>query len=377
MTALIDGTDRRSEHQVAPAQQARRPDTPRRYGYNLTRLQPAQVTRGALGTTRTLRPRGVGLAVARDSGSDDRPSSVRAAIPSRAPSLTRRIATTPLLARVGLCLLLLGSVALLDYFTGEELSFSVFYLFPVLFAGAFISRNAGRLAAVAGAAIWGYLEVTGRMYSAEWIPAWNTIVRLLFFLSINELVAVVRRAHERVRALSRRDSLTGIANARVFRERVQQEVYRSRRDGQPFTIAYVDLDRFKQVNDTYGHLEGDKLLRAVAETIKRELRVVDIVARLGGDEFGLLLSAAGTEEAYTALSRVAASLGREMGEHWDVGATFGAVTFVEPPTDANFAIRLADDLMYRGKSQGRGSVLQMTWPTDYVANSDAGRCAQQ
>ena len=283
MTALIDGTDRRSEHQVAPAQQARRPDTPRRYGYNLTRLQPAQVTRGALGTTRTLRPRGVGLAVARDSGSDDRPSSVRAAIPSRAPSLTRRIATTPLLARVGLCLLLLGSVALLDYFTGEELSFSVFYLFPVLFAGAFISRNAGRLAAVAGAAIWGYLEVTGRMYSAEWIPAWNTIVRLLFFLSINELVAVVRRAHERVRALSRRDSLTGIANARVFRERSKRSEVPKRWH---LHHRLRDLDRFKQVNDTHD-TEGDKLLRAVAETTART-SAVDIVARLAATA-GLLL----------------------------------------------------------------------------------------
>ncbi|MGI5939979.1 MAG: GGDEF domain-containing protein [Thermoleophilia bacterium] len=306
------------------------------------------------------------MAVARDSGSDDRPSSVRAAIPSRAPSLARRIAATPLLVRAGLCLLLLGFVALLDYFTGEELSFSVFYLFPVLFAGAFISRNAGRLAAVAGAVIWGYLEATGRTYSAEWIPAWNTTVRLLFFLSINELVAVVRRAHERVRALSRRDSLTGIANARVFRERVEQEVSRSRRHGQPFTIAYLDLDHFKQVNDTHGHSEGDRLLQAVAETIERELRAVDTAARLGGDEFGLLLSAAGTDEAHTALSRVAGSFGREMGERWNVGATFGAITFVEPPIDADFAIRLADDLMYRGKSQGRGLVLQMTWPTDYV-----------
>lgn len=272
----------------------------------------------------------------------------------------------PALVRVGLCLFLLGFVALLDDVTGEELNFSVFYLFPVLFGALFISRNAGRLAAVAGAAIWGYLEVASRVYSAGWIPAWNTTVRLVFFLAINELVAVALKAHGRERARSRRDSLTGIANARLFAERVEQEVSRSRREGRPFTIAYVDLDRFKQVNDMHGHSEGDRVLRAVAETIERELRAVDTVARLGGDEFGLLLSAAGAEGAHAALSRVADSLETEIGERWDVGATFGVVTFLEPPADVNSAVRLADDLMYRGKSQERGSVVQMTWPTDYA-----------
>ncbi len=271
-----------------------------------------------------------------------------------------------MLARVGLCLVLLGFVTLLDYLTGAELSFSVFYLLPVLFAGAFISRNAGRLMAFAGAAVWGYLEITARVYTAGWIPVWNTAVRLVFFLTINELVAVVGAAHDRERALSRKDSLTGIANARVFAERVEQEVSRSRRDGQPFTIAYVDLDRFKQVNDTHGHSEGDRLLRVVAETVERELRTVDLVARLGGDEFGFLLSATGADGANTTLSRVAESLKDDLGERWGVGATFGAVTFAEPPADVDSALRLADDLMYRGKSRERGSIVQMTWPTDYV-----------
>jgi diguanylate cyclase (GGDEF)-like protein len=257
-------------------------------------------------------------------------------------------------------------VALLDDLTGGEISFSVFYLIPVLFAGAFISRTMGRLTAFAGAAIWGYLEVVERTYSAMWIPVWNSGVRLIFFLAINELVYIARAAHAREREYSRRDSLTGIANGRVFAERVEQAIVQSRRDSRPFTIAYVDLDHFKQVNDSYGHSEGDTLLRVVAEIIQGDLRAVDLVARLGGDEFGLLLTETDIDGVRTTLSRVAESLRRETGERWGVGATFGAVTFKEPPPDVDSAVKAADNLMYRGKAEGRGSIRYITWPTDCV-----------
>jgi diguanylate cyclase (GGDEF)-like protein len=191
-------------------------------------------------------------------------------------------------------------------------------------------------------------------------------VRLIFFLAINELVYIARAAHAREREYSRRDSLTGIANGRVFAERVEQAIVQSRRDSRPFTIAYVDLDHFKQVNDSYGHSEGDTLLRVVAEIIQGDLRAVDLVARLGGDEFGLLLTETDIDGVRTTLSRVAESLRRETGERWGVGATFGAVTFKEPPPDVDSAVKAADNLMYRGKAEGRGSIRYITWPTDCV-----------
>ncbi|MDY0341904.1 MAG: GGDEF domain-containing protein [Coriobacteriia bacterium] len=300
------------------------------------------------------------------SGSHDRESSAPTSSPGGMSSFRHRLASAPLLARVGSSFLLLGFVALLDYLTGEELSFSVFYLLPVLLAGTFISRDAGRAAALAGAVVWGYLEVEARVYSAAWVVVWNTTVRLIFFLAINELVRVARRAHERERALSRTDSLTGIANRRVFTEHIEREIAKSGRDGRSFTIVYLDLDHFKRVNDFHGHSEGDGLLRAVAETISSELRTVDLVARIGGDEFGLVLTATSAEGAQMLLARVAEALRRETGERWGVSATFGAVTFVEPPATADSAVKLADELMYRGKSQDRDTIVQMIWPSDYV-----------
>jgi diguanylate cyclase (GGDEF)-like protein len=276
---------------------------------------------------------------------------------------------TPLAMRVALSIFLLGCVGLLDAVTGFEISFSVFYLIPVLLAGGTVSRHAGRAMAVASAATWGYLDVaTGHVYSATWIPVWNSTVRLVFFLIINELVDMVRLAHARERDLARTDSVTEIANGRVFEERTNQAIVQSRRDGRPFTITYVDLDRFKTVNDSFGHAEGDRLLRTVAAVIKSHLRATDVVARLGGDEFGILMPETGAEQARTSLERITTSLVYEIGQRWGVGVTLGAVTFIRAPDDFDFAVRMADNLMYRGKAEGRGGILQETWPNSAASS---------
>lgn len=274
-----------------------------------------------------------------------------------------RLLSLPLAVRVLLSGILLVGVAILDTVTGSEVSFSIFYLGPVLFAGAFISRRAGFVVAIFSAAMWGYLEVTtGRAYSAAWILYWNSAVRLGFFLLVNELIERLRRVHARQRTLAREDSLTGIANARVFEEYAHQTIALSRRSRRPFSIAYVDLDKFKQVNDTFGHSEGDKLLRTVALLIAGGVRSTDLVARLGGDEFGILMPDTETEQARVTLERLSAAIADEAGGRWAVGVTVGVVTFIEPPEDLICAVREADALMYRGKAEGRGRILYATWP---------------
>ncbi|HEX9093315.1 MAG TPA: GGDEF domain-containing protein, partial [Coriobacteriia bacterium] len=270
---------------------------------------------------------------------------------------------------------LLVFVAALDTASGSEVSFSIFYLVPVSFAGALISRRAGFTLAILSAAVWGYLEMTtGRGYSAAWIPYWNSAVRLGFFLLVNELIERLRRAHARQRALAREDSLTGIANARVFEECTQRTIAASRRSGRPFTIAYVDLDRFKRINDEFGHSEGDKLLRVVATLITDGVRSTDAVARLGGDEFGILIPDTEAEQARITLERIAAAIDDTVGDRWAVGATVGAVTFTGPPEDADSAVRQADELMYRGKAEGRGRIMHETWPEPGIgAGGSSGR----
>ena len=92
-----------------------------------------------------------------------------------------------------------------------------------------------------------------------------------------------------MRASSRSDPLTGVANSRVFLELLKREIARARRYKRPLTLAYLDLDNFKSVNDILGHAMGDKVLQTVVSTVNANIRVTDVVGRLGGDEFVLLL----------------------------------------------------------------------------------------
>ena len=274
-----------------------------------------------------------------------------------------RLLGWPVALRVAITVALVALVAGLDITTGTEVSVSAFYLLPVLFAGALLSRSAGHFTAVVCAVLWGFMESRfGRSYSSAWIPWWNSAVRLVFFLLINELVSRQRLAHGRQRALARTDPLTGIANVRVFKEHLGRAIAHARRHGRRFTLTYLDLDEFKRVNDACGHEEGDRVLQAVAATIARHVRVTDVVARLGGDEFGILMLGTDEEQARRSLERVAACLAEEVEARWGVGATFGSVTFTQWPEDADAALRQADALMYEGKAAGRGLLLQATWP---------------
>jgi diguanylate cyclase (GGDEF)-like protein len=158
--------------------------------------------------------------------------------------------------------------------------------------------------------------------------------------------------------MARTDGLTGILNSRAFYEELGREIERSKRTGDPFVVAFIDLDHFKTVNDSLGHPVGDKLLHSVASAIEATLRAIDTVARIGGDEMALLLPETDLAAAGPALKRVAMAteqaIGQVDGVPDEVGITMGAVVFVEPPQSADVAIREADDLMYEGKQAGRG-----------------------
>jgi diguanylate cyclase (GGDEF)-like protein len=273
--------------------------------------------------------------------------------------LVDRIISLPSTVRWLIAALLLGLVVAIDLTTGREVSFSIFYLVPVSFAGAFVSRGAGAFFAVLSAVAWGYLELTtGPAYSANWIPYWNTAVRLAFFILVNELIHQLRKAHLHQQALASQDSLTGIANSRVFREYTQRAIFVSQRSGRPFTVAILDLDEFKQVNDSFGHAESDTVIRTTASLMEKALRPTDLVARLGGDEFGILMADTDDEQASVVLERVARNIREGVSERWGVDVTVGAVTFSDPPADVDQILREADVLMYRGKAGGRGRILQ-------------------
>jgi diguanylate cyclase (GGDEF)-like protein len=263
----------------------------------------------------------------------------------------------------------LALVALLgvtDYATGREVSFSIFYLAPVALVTWRAGRTPGLVVSVLAAAVWGGVDLAGgSRYSSPLIPAWNSLVRLGFFVVTLWLIDAVRRAHAVERGLARTDPLTGVAKARAFRELLDRELSRMRRTGSPLTLAYLDLDHFKAVNDALGHEAGDRLLREIATRIARTLRAEDLVARLGGDEFAIFLPDTHAAAAHAALERCRSAV-QETVANWEgmpggVGATIGAVVFTEPPPSFDAALRTADDCMYEGKRAGRNRLLVSTF----------------
>jgi diguanylate cyclase (GGDEF)-like protein len=177
------------------------------------------------------------------------------------------------------------------------------------------------------------------------------------FAIVGLLVAGLRRGLAREQALSRQDPLSGLSNGRAFFEEGARLLELCRRSARPITLAYLDLDNFKQVNDDRGHAAGDDMLRAFADQIRTSVRASDIPARLGGDEFALLLPELGAEEAQLALSRLHAALQQCLSTvHPGVSVSIGAATFLVIPDDLEAMVRSADALMYAAKRSGKNQL---------------------
>lgn len=185
------------------------------------------------------------------------------------------------------------------------------------------------------------------MYTNPLIPYWNALVRLGFFLTTPLLVAQLRKQLRLLEDLAFQDSLTGASNSRKFYLVAEREFARARRSDKPMTLAYLDLDNFKTVNDTFGHPKGDELLKQVATTLQQNVRETDFVMRLAGDEFALFLPEMSQEQAKGVLERVHTHLLRGVRvEGYPVTFSIGAVTFLVPPAEVEEMVRQADELMY-------------------------------
>jgi len=249
-------------------------------------------------------------------------------------------------------------LGLLDYATGYELSFSLFYLGPIALVTWFTGRSAALAASVVSAVVWFKADATaGHLYGSVAVPYWNSAIRLGFFVVVALLLSALRKAFEREQASARTDYLTGALNARHFRDILQREMERTGRYRRPFTIAYLDIDNFKAVNDRFGHDTGDKLLASVASAMKRTLRRTDIIGRVGGDEFAVLLPETGQDAALTTISKLRLNLLKEMQDRdWPVTFSIGVLTCLDPPHSAVDLLKMADKSMYLIKHTSKNGI---------------------
>lgn len=165
----------------------------------------------------------------------------------------------------------------------------------------------------------------------------------------------LRCAMHRVQELALTDSLTGLPNRAAFLDALSRAIGRQRRDGQSFSLLYLDLDGFKALNDRAGHAEGDRALVEVGQVLRGVARRQDVSARLGGDEFALLLVEQDGAAAARVSERARAAIARAM-EGRGVSASVGGVVFHEPPADASAALRAVDAMMYAAKGAGGNRV---------------------
>jgi diguanylate cyclase (GGDEF)-like protein len=160
---------------------------------------------------------------------------------------------------------------------------------------------------------------------------------------------------QRLRSLAYQDSLTSLYNHRYFYEQLDHEVERAHRYGRPVSVILLDLDHFKSVNDTYGHLMGDKLLALVGQIIKDQVRRSDVAARYGGDEFAIILpdtTAASAEATAQKLARAIAT-GRtstaSLSENLPLSASYGVACCPDDARSVSELLQQADDHVYAAK----------------------------
>ena len=249
-------------------------------------------------------------------------------------------------------------LGIVDYITGYEVSFSLFYLIPISLVVWYTDGRMGLVLSVTSTMAWFIADYSaGLSYSNPSIYIWNSLLRLGFYFVVTWLGSTLKKTYKTNQELARIDYVTGAASVHFFYELAKLEINRSQRYRHPFTFAYIDLDDFKAINDRLGHSTGDRVLRAVADSVHRQVRPTDTLARLGGDEFGLLMPETCGDAAKTVMNRLHSSLANEMLRNgWMVTFSVGVVTYDEAPKTVDDMVKIADSAMYCVKAASKNGV---------------------
>ena len=244
-------------------------------------------------------------------------------------------------------------VGWVDYATGAEVQVLALYFLPLLLAGWSLGTAGAILAAVASTAVWlGTTHALGIHFAHSYIWVVNGVTQGLGFLMVAILVASLRKAVKRESLLNRTDPLTGVGNRRAFLDLAGLSLALSKRHGGSASLAYLDLDNFKYVNDAFGHDCGDQLLRQCSTLISQQIRSSDTVARLGGDEFAIFLPNTDANSAAVLMERISSAIDTA-GDFRSMAVTTSIGVVTEAPAESSLLelLRKADAQMYVVKAR--------------------------
>lgn len=240
---------------------------------------------------------------------------------------------------VSLDLLYALPIALAAWHRGRGVTLFIVYEAVGVRTGALVLHRGS-----AGEAMWAGHE-------AEVIA--NYISALVIFVLVAWGVRALRASVDRERLHARQDALTGLLNRRAFLERADVERSRLARSGSVLTVAYLDLDGFKAINDTMGHEAGDSVLRRVALVLARGTRGTDAVGRVGGDEFAILLPDTAAHDADELLQKLEQSIAEATENIPSVRVSWGLAAINSPGLDVPVMLDIADRAMYSQKRARR------------------------
>ena len=253
-------------------------------------------------------------------------------------------------------------IGYLDMLTAYKISLAAFYILPIFVLSWGAGRWGGIGVGIASAAARTLADLlSGDPHSSVLSLVWNALMRLIIYLVIAILLVLVKRYYDRQKELARIDPLTGAVNKRSFGELLNAEAARSRRYQRPLTIAYLDVDNFKAINDTFGHNSGDDLLRLFVTIMRSNIRASDTVGRLGGDEFALLLPETDETGARIVIAKIQSLFAQEMIDRaWPVTISVGSLTCSNDTKNTENLMAQADRLMYDAKLSGKNSARYAT-----------------
>ncbi len=266
--------------------------------------------------------------------------------------LREELESRPKIMYVLIGITMIWALHTVDYFFYPGVGFSLLYWIPVSMATWFSGIWGGVIVALSSSIGWAIHDYLKGINFQD--PVRTIFLELGFLLVGAYILANLKKSLEVEKSFAETDPLTNVGNWRWFTQKADYEIKRAVRYKRVMSLMYLDIDNFKHMNDTYGHITGNELLTMVGLTIKNHTRKTDIAARLGGDEFAVLLPETNESQALVVALKLKELLDKAMrATKWPVTFSIGIVTFEQPPANVDDLVRLADAMMYEAKDKGK------------------------